>query len=63
MVALGLANRWADNGCYDLACTLQDVFGIADTADALGLLWLVGIAVLVLGALAPFVPRWLRRRR
>jgi len=63
MVALGLANRWAENSCYDLACTLQKVFGITDTADALGLLWLVGIAVLALGALAPFVPRWLRRRR
>jgi hypothetical protein len=63
MLALGLANRWADNGCYDMACALQKVFGIADIADALGLLWLVGIAVLALGALAPFVPRWLRRRR
>jgi hypothetical protein len=63
MVGLGLANRWADNGCYDLVCTLQAAFGLADTADALGLLWLAGIAVLGLSALAPFVPRWLRRRR
>ena len=63
MVSVGLANRWADNGCYDLACTLQAVFGISDTADALGLLWLVGIAVLGFGVLTPFVPRWLRRRR
>lgn len=63
MIGLGLANRWADNGCYDLACTAQAAFGLSDTADALGLLWLVGIAMLGLGALAPFVPRWLRRRR
>ncbi len=63
MVGLGLANRWADNGCYDLACTLQAAFAFSDKADALGLLWLAGIAVLGLGALTPFVPRWLRRRR
>jgi TIR domain len=63
MVGLGLANRWADNGCYDLVCTLQAALGLGDTADALGLLWLAGIAMLGLGALAPFVPRWLRRRR
>lgn len=63
IVGLGLGNRWADNGCYDLVCTLQATFRLSDTADALGLLWLAGIAVLGLGALAPFVPRWLRRRR
>lgn len=63
MVALGLANRWADQGCYDLACTLQAAFGIADAADALGLLWIIAIAVLGAGAVAPFMPRWLRRRR
>jgi len=63
LVALGLANRLADNGCYDLACTLQAAFGLDDAADALALLWLAGIALLALGALAPFVPRWLRRRR
>jgi hypothetical protein len=63
MVGAGLANRWADNGCYDLACSLQAAFGIADPADALGLLWLVGIAVLALGAAAPFVLRRWRGRR
>ena len=63
IVSLGLANRLADNGCYDLVCTVQAVFGLSDTEDALALLWLSGIAVLCLGALAPFVPRWLRRRR
>lgn len=63
MVAAGLANRWADSGCYDLACTLQAAFGITDTADALGLLWLIGIAVLALGAATPFALRWWRGGR
>jgi len=63
MIGLGLANRLADNGCYDLVCTVKAVFGLSDTEDALALLWLAGIAMLGLGALAPFVPRWLRRRR
>lgn len=63
MLGAGLANRWADNGCYDLVCTLQARFGIADPADALGLLWIVGIAVLGAGAAAPFVLRWRRGRR
>lgn len=63
MVGAGLANRWADNGCYDLACTLQATLRIADPTDALGLLWIVGIAVLGAGAAAPFVLRWWRGRR
>lgn len=62
MVGAGLANRWADNGCYDLACTLQAGFAIADPADALGLLWIAGIAVLALGVAAPFALRWWRGR-
>ncbi len=63
MVGAGLANRWADNGCYDLVCTLQASFGIGDAADALGLLWTIGIAVLALGAAAPFAWRRWRGRR
>jgi len=63
MVGAGLANRWADNGCYDLACTLQAALGIADPADVLGLLWMIAIAVLGTGAAAPFVLRWWRGRR
>jgi hypothetical protein len=63
MIGLGLANRLADNGCYDLACTLQATLRLDDIADALALLWLAGLVVLVSSALAPFVPRWLRRRR
>ena len=62
MVGAGLANRWADNGCYDLACTLQATFGIADHADVMGLLWIVGITVLGAGAAAPFVLRRWRGR-
>lgn len=62
MIGLGLVNRWTDNGCYDLACTVQRAFKLTDTADALGLLWLAGILLLGLGAVAPFVPRWLRHR-
>lgn len=63
IVGIGLANRWADNGCYDLVCAVQVAFRLSDTADALGVLWVAGITVLGLGALVPFVPRWLRRRR
>jgi hypothetical protein len=63
MLGAGLANRWADNGCYDLACTLQASLGIADPADALGLLWVIGITLLAAGAAAPFVLRWWRGRR
>jgi hypothetical protein len=63
MVGAGLANRAADNGCYDLVCTLQATLHIADPADALGLLWVVGVAVLALGAAVPFVLRWWRGRR
>lgn len=63
MVGLGLANRLADNGCFDLVCTLQATFGLSDPADALALLWLAGIAMLGSCALAPFMARWLRRRR
>jgi TIR domain len=62
MVGAGLANRWADNGCYDLVCTLQAGFGLVDPADALGLLWIVGIAALALGAASPFLVRWWRGR-
>ncbi|MBS0447167.1 MAG: toll/interleukin-1 receptor domain-containing protein [Proteobacteria bacterium] len=61
MIGLGLANRWADDGCYDLVCRLHVMFGL-DDQDALGLLWLIGLLVLGLGALAPFAPRWLRRK-
>ncbi|MDO9072812.1 MAG: toll/interleukin-1 receptor domain-containing protein [Rubrivivax sp.] len=63
MVGAGLANRWADNGCPHLVCTLQSTFGITAEADALGLLWMIGIAVLALSAAAPFVLRWWSGRR
>ena len=63
IIGLGLANRWADNDCYDLVCTAQAALGLSDTEDSPGLLWVAGIAVLGLGAIAPFVPRCFRRRR
>lgn len=63
MVCAGLANGWADNGCYDLARTLQAAFGIADRADVMGLMWALGIAILAAGAAAPFVLRRWRGRR
>ncbi len=62
MLGAGLANRWADSSCYDLACTVQAAFGIAEPADALGLLWVMGIAVLAFGAATPFALRWWRGR-
>ncbi|MGL6111477.1 MAG: toll/interleukin-1 receptor domain-containing protein [Rubrivivax sp.] len=62
MVGAGLVNRWVDKDCFDLACTLQQGLGIADPADALGLLWIIGIAVLSLCVATPFVVRWWRGR-
>ena len=63
LLALGVANRTLDNGCYDLACTIGKGLGLKSDADALGLLWLSAIGVLALAALAPFLWRWLRQRR
>ena len=63
LLSLGLANRYLGHDCYDLTCTLKKSFGIVSDADALGLLWVIMIGVLAMGALAPFLPRLLRRRQ
>ena len=42
---------------------LQATLGLGDSADALALLWLAGIATLGLSVITPFVTRWLRHRR
>lgn len=63
LIALGIANRYASSGCEDVICTLQKAFGIVEVSDALGLMWVIIIAVLGLGAFAPFVPRVLQRKR
>jgi hypothetical protein len=63
LVLLGIANRMLSDDCYDLACRLRQTLGITSDADALGLLWLTAIGVLILGGLAPFVPRALRHWR
>lgn len=63
LLGAAIVNRYASTDCYDLACTVQATFGIADETDALGLLWVLAIGMLALGTLAPFVPRMLSRRR
>lgn len=63
LVAAGVLNRLVADDCYDLVCTLRQGFGLTSNEDALGLLWVIAVAVLALGALAPFVPRWRLRRR
>lgn len=63
LLVVALANHLALGGDADLAGTIKRMFGLASDADALGLLWTIAGAVLALGALAPFVPRWLRRAR
>lgn len=63
LIGLGIANHYASEECVDLVCTLQETFGIENTSDALGLMWIIIITVLCLGAFAPFVPRILSRRQ
>lgn len=63
LLVAGVVNRYASDDCYDLTCTLKRSFDIATDADALGLLWMIAIALMALGAFAPFVPRLLARRR
>ena len=63
LIALALVNHYASTGCEDVVCTLQEAFGIEGVEDALGLMWMIVIAVLGLGAAAPFVPRMLSGKR
>jgi hypothetical protein len=63
LLGLALANRYLGEDCYDLTCRLKKSFGIVSDADARGLLSVIVVAVLAMGALAPFVPRLARRRR
>jgi TIR domain len=62
LLSLGLANRYLGDDCYDLTCTLKKYFDIVSDADALGLVSVLALGVLVIGAVVPFLPRWLRRR-
>jgi hypothetical protein len=62
LIGLGIANRFANNGCVDLVCTLQKAFDIVES-NALGLMWVIIIVVLSLCAFAPFVPRVFNRKR
>lgn len=57
LIVSGIANRYLSGGCEDMVCTLQKAFGIVETSDALGLMWVIIIAVLSLGAIAPFIAR------
>jgi hypothetical protein len=63
LLSLALANRFLDHDCYDLTCTLKKTFGIVSDADARGLLSALIFGLLAMGAVAPFLPRLLRRRQ
>lgn len=62
LVGLALANRYLTD-CYDLVCTLRTRLGLAGDDEARGLLATIAVAVLAAAALAPFLPRALRRLR
>lgn len=62
LLVAAVANR-LQGDCYDLTCRVQRSFGVGSDNDALGLLWLIVLAVLALGAALPFVPRWRQRWR
>ncbi|MDB4264754.1 toll/interleukin-1 receptor domain-containing protein [bacterium] len=62
LIGLGLVDKFADNGCEDLVCTLRKAFDIVES-DALALMWGIIIIVLGLGTFAPFVPRVFNRKR
>lgn len=61
LVLVAQLNALAGGACDDLVCRLRDGLGLGSDQDALGLLWLLSLGVLGIGALLPFVPR-LRRR-
>jgi len=63
LLGVALINQLVDSESGGLVGTLQKTFRIVDDNDALGLMWMIGIAVVGLGGAAPFLPRWLRRRR
>lgn len=58
-----LVNRYLLDDCYDLVCRVRQTFDIAGDDEALGLLWLIVLAILALGSLLAFVPRWWSLRR
>lgn len=63
LVGLGLLNRWFSEDCYDLTCRLRRSARLASDEDAQALLLTGVVLVLLLGALVPFLPRLLKRRR
>lgn len=63
MLVLALLNRIFNDNCPALDCALGRAVGRTGEAEALGLLWTFGLMVVVIGAILPFVPRWLRRKR
>jgi hypothetical protein len=63
LLALAMINYFADGGNGSFTRRLQDSFGIDDYEDAAYLVIVGCSVVLGLGALAPFVPQLLKRRR
>lgn len=62
MLVLALANRIFNDNCPALDCALGQAVGRTDEGDALGLLLTLGIVVVGIGTILPFVPRLLRRK-
>ncbi len=65
ILAAGLATLVWGGECRDsgLWCVVQRVLGLTHEDDARGVTILLMLAVASLGAVAPFIPRWLARQR
>ncbi len=62
MIVIALINRVFNDDCPALDCALGEALGHSSDADALGLLFSFGVLLTALGAIVPFVPRWMRRK-
>ena len=62
MLVLALVNRIFNDNCPALDCALGQAVGRTDEGDALGLLLTLGIMIVGIGTILPFVPRLLRRK-
>lgn len=63
LIVVALINRMLNHDCPALDCALAKALGNTDEEAALGLMWSVGIMIVGIGALIPFVPHLLRRKR
>ena len=63
LVIAGIANQQWNPDCFDLTCAVRVGFGIPSPEQAQGLLWMMSLALLALGAAIPLVFRWFWYRR